>query len=95
MCGQDRDLTRAEPSASASGAAPPPYGWEYTGAASQWSDFVYTPMLHNPKHPYFYLVALEAVSVGGTRIKDQPELGYVNHDGNGGMVLDSGTMFAS
>ncbi|XP_062183751.1 probable aspartyl protease At4g16563 [Phragmites australis] len=56
-------------------------------------DFVYTPLLHNPKHPYFYSVALEAVSVGGTRIQARPELGYVDRAGNGGMVVDSGTTF--
>uniref|UniRef100_A0A0E0PC15 Peptidase A1 domain-containing protein n=1 Tax=Oryza rufipogon TaxID=4529 RepID=A0A0E0PC15_ORYRU len=57
------------------------------------TDFVYTPLLPNPKHPYFYSVALEAVSVGGKRIQAQPELGDVDRDGNGGMVVDSGTTF--
>uniref|UniRef100_A0A0D3FYD1 Peptidase A1 domain-containing protein n=1 Tax=Oryza barthii TaxID=65489 RepID=A0A0D3FYD1_9ORYZ len=57
------------------------------------TDFVYTPLLHNPKHPYFYSVALEAVSVGRKRIQAQPELGDVDRDGNGGMVVDSGTTF--
>ncbi|CAN6235749.1 unnamed protein product [Urochloa humidicola] len=55
--------------------------------------FVYTPLLHNPKHPYFYSVALEAVSVGDTRIPATPELGRVDRAGNGGMVVDSGTTF--
>ncbi|KQJ83790.1 hypothetical protein BRADI_5g16870v3 [Brachypodium distachyon] len=54
---------------------------------------VYTPLLHNPKHPYFYSVALEAVSVGGTRIPARPELGRVGRAGDGGMVVDSGTTF--
>lgn len=57
------------------------------------TDFMYTPLLHNPKHPYFYSVALEAVSVGGARIHARPELGYVDRAGNGGMVVDSGTTF--
>lgn len=57
------------------------------------TDFVYTPLLHNPKHPYFYSVALEAVSVGAARIQARPELGYVDRAGNGGMVVDSGTTF--
>ncbi|KAL5215047.1 hypothetical protein ABZP36_004199 [Zizania latifolia] len=57
------------------------------------TDFVYTPLLPNPKHPYFYSVALEAVSVGETRIKARPDLGYVDRAGNGGMVVDSGTTF--
>ncbi|KAG2573600.1 probable aspartyl protease At4g16563 [Panicum virgatum] len=55
--------------------------------------FVYTPLLHNPRHPYFYSVALEAVSVGATRIPARPELGRVDRAGNGGMVVDSGTTF--
>uniref|UniRef100_A0A0A9DBL9 Peptidase A1 domain-containing protein n=1 Tax=Arundo donax TaxID=35708 RepID=A0A0A9DBL9_ARUDO len=57
------------------------------------TDFVYTPLLHNPKHLYFYSVALEAVSVGTRRIQARRELGYVDHAGNGGMVVDSGTTF--
>ncbi|TVT98032.1 hypothetical protein EJB05_56665, partial [Eragrostis curvula] len=61
--------------------------------ASADNGFVYTPLLHNPKHPYFYSVALEAVSVGGTRIRARRELGYVDRAGNGGMVVDSGTTF--
>ncbi|MQM09767.1 hypothetical protein Taro_042643 [Colocasia esculenta] len=55
--------------------------------------FVYTPMLRNPKHPYFYTVALDAVSVGGRRIPASPELRRVDRHGNGGIVVDSGTTF--
>ncbi|RLM65523.1 aspartic proteinase nepenthesin-1 [Panicum miliaceum] len=44
-------------------------------------------------HPYFYSVALEAVSVGETRIPARPELGRVDRAGNSGMVVDSGTTF--
>ncbi|GJN26887.1 hypothetical protein PR202_gb14854 [Eleusine coracana subsp. coracana] len=54
---------------------------------------VYTPLLHNPRHPYLYSVALEAVSVGGTRVEAARELGRVDRAGNGGMVVDSGTTF--
>ncbi|CAD6260172.1 unnamed protein product [Miscanthus lutarioriparius] len=63
------------------------------GAAAEADGFVYTPLLHNPKHPYFYSVALEAVSVGATRIQARPELARVDRAGNGGMVVDSGTTF--
>ena len=42
---------------------------------------------------YAYSVALEAVSVGAARIRARPELGYVDSDGSGGMVVDSGTTF--
>ncbi|XP_072987063.1 probable aspartyl protease At4g16563 [Typha latifolia] len=55
--------------------------------------FVYTPLLPNPKHPYFYSVALEAVSIGSTRIRTRPDLASVDRSGNGGMVVDSGTTF--
>jgi hypothetical protein len=61
-------------------------------AASE-TDFVYTPLLQNPKHPYLYSVALEAVSVGDTNILARPELGHVDSAGSGGMVVDSGTTF--
>ncbi|XAR70454.1 Nepenthesin [Bertholletia excelsa] len=57
------------------------------------SQFVYTPMLHNAKHPYFYSVGLEAVSVGKRRIPAPDSLKRVDGGGNGGMVVDSGTTF--
>uniref|UniRef100_A0A5B7BFA3 Putative aspartic proteinase nepenthesin-1 n=1 Tax=Davidia involucrata TaxID=16924 RepID=A0A5B7BFA3_DAVIN len=56
-------------------------------------EFVYTPMLHNPRHPYFYCVGLEAVSVGKRRILAPESLKRVDRGGNGGMVVDSGTTF--
>nr|CAB3487775.1 unnamed protein product [Digitaria exilis] len=62
-------------------------------AADETGGFVYTPLLRNPRHPYFYTVALEAVTVGSTRIPARPELGRVDRAGNGGMVVDSGTTF--
>ncbi|KAJ3680368.1 hypothetical protein LUZ60_016646 [Juncus effusus] len=57
------------------------------------SAFVYTPLLHNPKHPYFYSVSLEGISVGTTIIPVRPELSSIDRAGNGGMVVDSGTTF--
>ncbi|GAB4857098.1 hypothetical protein Ancab_015010 [Ancistrocladus abbreviatus] len=54
---------------------------------------VYTPMLDNPKYPYFYSVGLEAVTVGTRRIPAGEELKRVDRHGNGGMVVDSGTTF--
>ncbi|KAA8521388.1 hypothetical protein F0562_012050 [Nyssa sinensis] len=56
-------------------------------------EFVYTPMLHNPRHPYFYCVGLEAVLVGKRRIVTPESLKRVDRGGNGGMVVDSGTTF--
>ncbi|CAK9173215.1 unnamed protein product [Ilex paraguariensis] len=56
-------------------------------------EFVYTPMLDNPKYPYFYCVGFEGVSIGGRRITAPEILKRVDGRGNGGMVVDSGTTF--
>ncbi|XP_068651343.1 probable aspartyl protease At4g16563 [Aristolochia californica] len=56
-------------------------------------EFVYTPMLDNPKHLYFYSVGLEAVSVGRKRITAPENMRTVNKKGDGGVVVDSGTTF--
>lgn len=56
-------------------------------------EFAYTPMLENPKHPYFYCVGLEAVTVGTRRIPAPASLTRVDGSGNGGMVVDSGTTY--
>ena len=57
------------------------------------SEFVYTPMLDNPKHPYFYSIGLEAISVGSHRIPAPENLKRVDGEGNGGVVVDSGTTY--
>lgn len=57
------------------------------------NDFVYTPMLENPKHPYFYCVGLEGVSIGKKKIAAPVNLRRVDGRGHGGMVVDSGTTF--
>ncbi|KAK3041101.1 hypothetical protein RJ639_026898 [Escallonia herrerae] len=56
-------------------------------------EFAYTPMLDNPKHPYFYCVGLEAVSVGKRRLPAPESMRRVDGRGNGGMVVDSGTTY--
>lgn len=55
--------------------------------------FVYTSMLENPKHPYFYCVGLKGISVGKRNIPAPEALKRVDRRGNGGMVVDSGTTF--
>lgn len=55
--------------------------------------FVYTSMLENPKHPYFYCVGLDGISVGRRTIPTADTLKRVDGRGNGGMVVDSGTTF--
>ncbi|WRX17440.1 Xylanase inhibitor [Theobroma cacao] len=56
-------------------------------------EFVYTDMLSNPKHPYFYSVGLEGISVGKRNIPAPENLKRVDRRGSGGMVVDSGTTF--
>ncbi|CAI9095824.1 OLC1v1031846C1 [Oldenlandia corymbosa var. corymbosa] len=55
--------------------------------------YVYTPMLKNKKHPYFYYVGLDGVSVGRKRIPAPESLQRIDGKGNGGMVVDSGTTY--
>ncbi|KAL4199896.1 hypothetical protein AMTRI_Chr03g147080 [Amborella trichopoda] len=55
--------------------------------------FAYTPMLHNPRRPYFYYVGLDAVHVGQRRIAAPPELRRLDRKGGGGLVVDSGSTF--
>lgn len=56
-------------------------------------EFVYTSMLENPKHPYFYSVGLKGISVGKKMIPAPKILRRVNKKGDGGVVVDSGTTF--
>ncbi|EEF33456.1 probable aspartyl protease At4g16563 [Ricinus communis] len=55
--------------------------------------FVYTSMLDNPKHPYFYCVGLEGISIGKKKIPAPEFLKRVDREGSGGVVVDSGTTF--
>uniref|UniRef100_A0A6N2MTX5 Peptidase A1 domain-containing protein n=1 Tax=Salix viminalis TaxID=40686 RepID=A0A6N2MTX5_SALVM len=55
--------------------------------------FVYTSMLDNPKHPYFYCVGLEGISIGRKKIPAPEFLRKVDREGSGGLVVDSGTTF--
>ncbi|GJY27659.1 probable aspartyl protease [Tanacetum coccineum] len=61
---------------------------------SQPQPFAYTPMLENTKHPYYYYVGLEAVTVGKKRIKAPLNMTTIDGKGNGGMVVDSGTTYS-
>ncbi|WJX94691.1 hypothetical protein P8452_76087 [Trifolium repens] len=56
-------------------------------------EFVYTSMLENPKHSYFYCVGLKGISVGKKKIPAPEILRRVNKRGDGGVVVDSGTTF--
>ncbi|KAJ0433267.1 putative nepenthesin [Helianthus annuus] len=56
-------------------------------------DFAYTNMLDNPKHPYYYYVGLDAVTVGNYWITAPENMKKIDRKGNGGMVVDSGTTY--
>ncbi|KAK7307788.1 hypothetical protein VNO77_41157 [Canavalia gladiata] len=62
-------------------------------AAGQHDEFVYTSMLNNPKHPYFYCVGLAGISIGKRTIPAPEMMKRVDGKGNGGVVVDSGTTF--
>ncbi|KAK9984679.1 hypothetical protein SO802_034204 [Lithocarpus litseifolius] len=57
------------------------------------AEFVYTSMLHNPSHPYFYSVGLKGISVGKRNIAAPEIVKRLDRSGNGGTVVDSGTTF--
>ncbi|KAL8266465.1 hypothetical protein R6Q59_003809 [Mikania micrantha] len=59
----------------------------------QHDDFAYTPMLENSKHPYYYYVGLEAITVGNRRLPAPENMKTIDGKGNGGMVVDSGTTY--
>lgn len=63
------------------------------GSDREEADVIYTPLLSNKKYPYYYLVGLEAISVGKRRLLAPVNLMKVDRRGNGGMVVDSGTTF--
>ncbi|CAN1185905.1 Probable aspartyl protease At4g16563 [Linum perenne] len=55
--------------------------------------YVYTSFLENPKHPYFYSVGLVGISVGKRYIQAPNLLKRIDHEGTGGLVVDSGTTY--
>ncbi|KAK2372295.1 putative aspartyl protease [Trifolium repens] len=64
-----------------------------TTTAGEAVEFVYTSMLANPKHPYYYCVGLAGITVGKKMVPAPEILKRVDGKGNGGMVVDSGTTF--
>lgn len=54
----------------------------------------FTPMLKTPVYPNSYYIGLEGISVGnGTMIEGPLNLKSFDIDGNGGMLIDSGTTY--
>nr|GEY82287.1 probable aspartyl protease At4g16563 [Tanacetum cinerariifolium] len=72
----------------------PPVKVNKVKQVSQPQPFAYTPMLENTKHPYYYYVGLEAVTVGKNKITAPLNKSTIDENGNGGMVVDSGTTYS-
>ncbi|XP_031253458.1 aspartic proteinase nepenthesin-1-like [Pistacia vera] len=50
-----------------------------------------TPLIKNSLQPAFYYLSLEGISVGGTRLPIKKSTFALQDDGNGGLIIDSGT----
>ena len=61
------------------------------GKVKDAKEVVTTPLLKNPLQPSFYYLSLEAISVGDTRLSIEKSTFEVGDDGNGGVIIDSGT----
>nr|GEX92476.1 probable aspartyl protease At4g16563 [Tanacetum cinerariifolium] len=72
----------------------PPLKVNKVKQVSQPQPFAYTHMLENTKHPYYYYVGLEAVTVGKNRITAPLNMLTIDENGNGGMVVDSGMTYS-
>ncbi|KAK7275185.1 hypothetical protein RIF29_16294 [Crotalaria pallida] len=53
--------------------------------------FSYTPLLFNPLAPTFYYIAVNGVTVEGSKLPISPSVWKLDEEGNGGTVVDSGT----
>jgi len=65
------------------------------GNAAQNSNVTYTPLLTNVNNPTYYYVDVTGVSVGGQRVNTPPSVFRIDSNGNGGVILDSGTTITS
>ena len=54
----------------------------------------FTPMLKSPRYPNLYYIGLEAITVGNSSSSEVPlSLREFDSQGNGGMLIDSGTTY--
>ncbi|KAL2468819.1 Eukaryotic aspartyl protease family protein [Forsythia ovata] len=66
--------------------------WIIFGQSSVSRNGVFTPLLTNPKLDTFYYVGLNGISVGGVRVPGiTASLFRLDRNGNGGVIVDSGT----
>lgn len=76
--------------ADRTGSAKPSY--IVFGESAVTRNTLFTPLLTNPKLDTFYYVELIGISVGGTKVPAiTPELFKLDAEGNGGVIVDSGT----
>lgn len=52
-------------------------------------------MINNFKYPYFYYFGLEGINIGGHRLKLPSSLTTFDKEGNGGLIVDSGSTFTA
>ncbi|XP_068655882.1 probable aspartyl protease At4g16563 [Aristolochia californica] len=53
----------------------------------------FTTMLSNPLYPNSYYIGLEGITVGNSSVTVPPSLRSFDSEGNGGMLIDSGTTY--
>ncbi|XP_059068392.1 aspartic proteinase nepenthesin-2-like [Cryptomeria japonica] len=53
----------------------------------------YTPMLDNPMYPNYYYIGLQGNSIDNTYLEVPLSLQGFHSEGNGGMIIDSGTTY--
>ncbi|TVU20637.1 hypothetical protein EJB05_36852, partial [Eragrostis curvula] len=63
-------------------------------ALSATDGFLFTPMLKSVTNPNFYYIGLESVIIGdGTAAAPPPSLSGIDPEGNGGVLVDTGTTY--
>ncbi|XP_042477811.1 probable aspartyl protease At4g16563 [Macadamia integrifolia] len=63
-------------------------------AISSQDNFEFTPMLRSPMYPNYYYIGLEAITVGNMSTIEVPSsLRVFDSEGNGGLLIDSGTTY--
>ncbi|KAF8389543.1 hypothetical protein HHK36_024058 [Tetracentron sinense] len=67
------------------------YGSLIFGRATMPVGAAWVPLLRNPRAPSFYYVGLSGLGVGGLRVPVSEDVFRLSEEGNGGVVMDTGT----
>lgn len=63
-------------------------------AISSKDNLQFTPMLKSPMYPNYYYIGLEAITIGNSSLTEVPlSLREFDSQGNGGLLVDSGTTY--